>query len=446
MKIVILNGSPKGKYSVTLHSCLYIQKLFPEHEYEILHVGQQIKKYEKDMAPALEALKSADLVLFSYPVYTFLVPSQLHRFIELVKASGLDLSGKFATQISTSKHFYDTTAHRFIQDNCADMGMKYIKGLSSDMEDLPTEKGQAETRKFFEYVCHCMSEDLFEAPSVSGASEVVAYGRAFEPREKESDKATVIVADLAPDDSALAAMIDDFIAVYPHKTHIINIREFKFDGGCLGCFNCAGDGKCIYRDGFDSFLREQIQTASSTVFAFSVRDHSMGSLFKTYDDREFCNGHRTVTMGMPMGYIVCGKLEKEENLRTVIEARAEVGRNFLCGIGTDAKGIADMAKRMDFAIKNEYVQPQNFYGVGGMKIFRDLIYVMRGLMREDHRFYKKHRLYDFPQKKRGTMIGMMLVGAMMNNKKIRAKIGGSMNDGMIMNHKKVVDAAKPIEK
>ena len=53
------------------------------------------------------ALESADLLLFSYPVYTFIAPSQLHRFIELVKTSGIDLSGKYATQITTSKHFYD---------------------------------------------------------------------------------------------------------------------------------------------------------------------------------------------------------------------------------------------------------------------------------------------------------------------------------------------------
>jgi len=31
MKILILNGSPKGKYSVTLHTALYLEKKFPQH-------------------------------------------------------------------------------------------------------------------------------------------------------------------------------------------------------------------------------------------------------------------------------------------------------------------------------------------------------------------------------------------------------------------------------
>ena len=47
MKIVILNGSPKGDYSVTLHTCLYIKKHYPMHEYEVLNVGKDIKKNRK---------------------------------------------------------------------------------------------------------------------------------------------------------------------------------------------------------------------------------------------------------------------------------------------------------------------------------------------------------------------------------------------------------------
>ena len=44
MNILILNGSPAGKDSITLYTMLFIQKHFPGHHYEILHVGQQIKK------------------------------------------------------------------------------------------------------------------------------------------------------------------------------------------------------------------------------------------------------------------------------------------------------------------------------------------------------------------------------------------------------------------
>ncbi len=439
MNTLVLNGSPKGNYSITLHTCLYLQKLFPEHSFEFLNVGQQIKKLEKNMTPALELLEKADLILFSYPVYTFIVPSQLHRFLELVKASGVELSGKFATQISTSKHFYDITAHRFIQDNCCDLGLQYIKGLSADMDDLTTEQGQKDAKAFFQYVLHCMAQELSEEPSVPGPSRPVSYIPGVTPVQKKTGKETVIVADLGENSQSLQAMIADFQAAYPYPTRTVNIREFPFSGGCISCFHCAADGRCIYKDGFDSFLREKIQTASSIVFAYTIQDHSMGAQFKLYDDRQFCNGHRTVTMGMPMGYLVSGDLAQEENLRTIMQARCEVGRNFLCGTATDAPSIQAMAQRMTYALENGYVQPQNFYGVGGMKIFRDLIYLMRGIMVADHRFYKEHGIYDFPQKQKGKLLAMLLVGKLMNSPKLRSKMGNKMNEGMIAPYKKVLD-------
>ena len=197
-------------------------------------------------------------------------------------------------------------------------------------------------------------------------------------------------------------------------------------GGCISCFNCATTGKCIYKDGFDSFLRENIQTGNAIVVAFSIKDHSMGSLFKTYDDRQFCNGHRTVTQGTPFGYIADGPYSREENLRTVLEARAQVGGNFLAGVATDESDpdaeIRMLSDNVAYALEHSLVPPQNFYGVGGMKIFRDLIWLMQGMMKADHRFYKAHGQYDFPQKKVGRVAFMYLAGAMMSSPKIKANV------------------------
>ena len=71
-----------------------------------------------------------------------------------------------------------------------------------------------------------------------------------------------------------------------------------------------------------------------------------------------------------------------------------------------------------------------------MKIFRDLIWLMQGMMRADHRFYKSHGQYDFPQKKRGTMMKMYLVGALMSNEKLMKKAGSKVKEGMIAPYKK----------
>jgi hypothetical protein len=149
----------------------------------------------------------------------------------------------------------------------------------------------------------------------------------------------------------------------------------------------------------------------------------MGARFKMYDDRQFCNGHRTVTIGMPVGYLINGNLSVEENLKTIIEARAEVGHNFLCGVATNEENadesIDKLAKILDYALEKKILLPQNFYGIGGMKVFRDLIWIMQGMMKADHKFYKSHNQYDFPQKQWKRMLLMYLVGGMLSSEKLK---------------------------
>ncbi len=527
MNILVINGSPKGSYSITLQTVLYLEKQFPEHHFQILHAGQRIRAFAKDFSDAAQQLVQADLILFSYPVYTFIAPSQLHHFIALMKQSGVSLRGKFVTQITTSKHFYDVTAHRYIQDNCQDMGMKFIRGLSADMDDLLSDKGRSDARKFFRYVLWCIKHDSFEplpahgtaaahmpvhvpggvstdtasagpaqtctesaasescsqadtgqaasenssqtgteqtasegcsqagtgsaaseSCSQTGTEQTASESRsqtaaAPAPKKTVHGRDVVIVTDCRPEDAQLQGMIARFRAVLPLRSRVVNIREYPFSGGCLGCFNCAVSGKCIYKDQFDEFLRNDIQGGAAIIYAFSIEDHSMGWVFKQYDDRQFCNGHRTVTMGMPMGYLISGDYSKEFNLQMIVEGRAEVGGNFLAGVATDEAdpdtAIDRLAKTLVYSLRRHYSQPQNFYGVGGMKIFRDLIFLMQGMMKADHAFYKEHGQYDFPQKKMGTVLKMYLVGALLSAPKIKSKMGNKMNEGMLAPYKKAIE-------
>lgn len=443
MKIAVINGSPKGKYSITLQTVLYLEKKYPQHEFCVINVGQQIKALEKDFSKASELLESSDAVLFSYPVYTFLAPSQLHRFIELLKENNINLHDKYATQITTSKHFYDITAHKYIEENSIDLGMRYIRGLSADMEDLLEEKGREDAEKFFERFLWSVKEEIYTsaASNKSTYSSIPATPVPQNPKQK-NDKDIIILTDETNPDSNLSAMINRFRNVFGYKTRIVNISEYPLSGGCLGCFRCAVSEKCVYKDGFDSFLRENIQKADAIVYAFTISDHSMGSRFKMYDDRNFCNGHRTVTVGMPVGYLVSGNYSEENNLRTVIEARSETGGNFLSGVATDEndtdKQIDTLVKTLTFALETKHTAPQNFWGVGGMKIFRDLIYQMRGMMKADHKFYKKQGIYDFPQKNKGKSLLMYAVGALLSSEKILSKMGNKMNEGMLMPYEQML--------
>lgn len=185
--------------------------------------------------------------------------------------------------------------------------------------------------------------------------------------EKSREKDVVIVTNCADDDENLANMIAAFRAALPFESRVVNLRKFPFEGGCLGCFGCAVTGKCVYKDGFDEFLRNTIQNADGFVYAFTISDHYTHSSFKCFDDRQFCNGHRTVTHGTPIAYIISGDYRYEANLRMIVEGRSEVGRKYLCGVATDedapAQQLSALAKNLAFAMDKNLTRSANFYAL-----------------------------------------------------------------------------------
>ena len=425
MNILVINGSPKGNGSITLQTLLFLEKTFTNHNFSYINAGQKIRYYEKNFNEAEKEINKADIIIFAYPVYTFLVPYQMHRFIELLKENNIDLSQKYATQLSTSKHFYDTTAHKFVEENCLDLNLKYIKGFSADMDDLLTKKGQEEAISFFNYLIFSAQNNININSNNYNIEKnnINIYKRQVENSSvKDENKDVVIVTNCAKDDINLRNMIEDFKAMFNYSTREINIREYKFHGGCMGCFGCAITGKCVYKDGFDEFLRIEIQKANAIIYAFTIENHYTHSSFKIYEDRQFCNGHRMVTEGMPVGYIVAGDYDREYNLQTLIEAKCEVGGNFLTYVANDNKNntleeLKKLSQTMNYAILNKCTRPKNFYGVGGMKIFRDLIYIM-------------------PQKQRGRMLQMKLAGYLMSIPSVQKKMRGKMNQYILMPYKK----------
>ncbi|MFI3253443.1 MAG: NAD(P)H-dependent oxidoreductase [Eubacteriales bacterium] len=450
MNVMVLNGSPKGKNSVTLQTALYLEKRNPQLSFQYFHVAQQIRKLEKDMSSIKTALEEADIILFLYPVYTFLVPYQLLRFLELMKEEGLDLKDKFVSQISTSKHFFDTTAHKFLQKNIGDLSGLYVAGLSADMEDLLEEKGRREADSWFDkFLFDCEIGNFLPHTKVESSQDEIFQGTGTSV-PKKSDKKVVVVTSCHKDDLNLQNMIAEFVARCPHQVEVKNLREFSFQGGCLGCMQCTVTADCIYSDGFQDYLREDIQKSDATIYAFTIENHYTHSSMKCFDDRQFCNGHRSVTHGMPVGYIISGNYAQEENLQVLVEGRSEVGLVYLAGVATDqgntAENIDLLAQSLDYALCHKMEKPINFYGVGGTKIFRDMVFLMQGLMKADHKYYKEHGIYDFPQNQKMKIFQMKMIGSLMNMPKAQEKMKGKMSQYILMPYEKVMAETKPKEK
>jgi NAD(P)H-dependent FMN reductase len=147
MKIIVLGGSPKGETSVTMQYVQFIRNKFPEHEFEVLQAAQPIRKLEQNedaFKEIIDEVRSADGIIWAFPLYVFLVCSQYKRFIELIwerKAEGA-FKGKYTAALSTSIHFYDNTAHNYMRAICDDLEMKYTGCHSAAMRDLMSERGR----------------------------------------------------------------------------------------------------------------------------------------------------------------------------------------------------------------------------------------------------------------------------------------------------------------
>lgn len=119
------------------------------------------------------------------------------------------------SQICTSKHFYDVTAHQYIKENCLDLGLKTIRGLSADMDDLLTEKRAKRCPKFFSELIFKAENDIYEMPcsAITNKKEEI-YTNTIKAVPKNGGKNVVIVTNCAENDSNLRNMIEDFKAAF----------------------------------------------------------------------------------------------------------------------------------------------------------------------------------------------------------------------------------------
>ena len=58
MNILVINGSPKGKYSITLQTLRYLERKFKDHRFNVLNAGQTIRAIEIIKTNIIVILKS----------------------------------------------------------------------------------------------------------------------------------------------------------------------------------------------------------------------------------------------------------------------------------------------------------------------------------------------------------------------------------------------------
>jgi multimeric flavodoxin WrbA len=415
MKIAVLNGSPKGQTSVTMQYVHFLEQRFPETEFKFFDVALKIKKLEKDdkdFQEIIAGIAAADAVLWAFPLYTLLVCSQYKRFIELIfeKNAAAVFRGKPAACLTTSINFFDYTAHNYINAVCDDLQMNFFGAYSAEMNDLLKSKERQRLKTFGELFIKAIKDGT---PSIRNnnpliAPEVVFEAEAVKPVETEGKKVLIVVDD-ASENPNLQKMVERLRHTFSPAAELVQLKDVDIKGGCLGCIQCGFDNVCVYegKDGFKDFFNTKIMTADILFVAGAIHDRYLSSLWKCFFDRSFFNGHTPFLKGKQIGFVISGPFNQIYNLREILTAFAGIQHCNVAGFVSDDMGssaqinaaLQTMALNSSRQSNLGYIQPPTFYQVAGTKLFRDAIWGrLRMVFQADHRYYKEHGLYNFPQK------------------------------------------------
>ena len=454
MKITVLNGSPKGDISVTMQYVAYIRKIFPQHELKIINISQRIDKIEKDESVfqgIMDEIRSSDGVLWAFPLYLLLVPSQYKRFIELIWERGaLDaFKDRPAAVLTTSIHFFDHTAHEYMRAICDDLEMRFVGAFPAHMRDLMEEEGREKlslfASTFFEAIEKKAPATKIYKPMINGNLDYVPSHS--QDKIDTKGKKVVIVTDSEDSQTNLGRMLERFKDSFSSPVEVINISEMNIKGHCLGCLHCGFDYLCRYegKDDFNEIYRAKVQTADILVYAGTIVDRYLSSRWHMFFCRSFFYNHTPSLIGKQVGFIISGPLSQTSTLRQVMEGWIQIQQSHLVDFISDEYEdsneldllLTDLAGRLISFSEKGYIRPRDFLGVAGMKIFRDEIYGgLRGVFQADHKYYKKHGLYDFPQKnyKKRFMADIMTVFSKIHP--IRKEFPRRIKKGMIKPYQK----------
>ena len=454
MRIVVFNGSPKAKQSITLQHIKFFMQQSKDLDFELINISSPIKKIENDLEyfqKIVDKMIRADAIIWSFPVYYALIPSQMKRFIELLfeKCDPDTFKDKYTTSFTTSINFFDHTAHNYMHGVCEELRFQYVKSYSAHMDDFFKNDHRERMMVFFEWFIEIVKQKI-KVPRKYHAigNDSISYQPGnLEEIKKTGSRKILLLTDAKKEDSNLIQMIDTFIKSSPSHVEVKNIRDIQIKNGCLGCCLCGYDNQCVQKDEFTAFFNDNLLSASTIIFAGTVKDHYLSSMWKKFFDRSFFNGHSPVLHGKSLGFIISGPLSQVQNLRESLEALTDNWHMKSYGFVTDEYETSEeitgriiaFSRQFELAGQKNLENGHSFYHVAGKKIFRDFIYNSSAVFRADNIFYKKFGFYeDFPQKQIKKRVFNALFSFFLFIKPVRKKIHQEFIPGMVAPYKKIL--------
>jgi multimeric flavodoxin WrbA len=461
MKILVLNGSPKGDLSVTLQYAHYLQKVNPAVEFQTYNIAQLIHKIEKDALffdEIIEQVKQADGILWAFPLYILVVHAHYKRFIELIFERGVQgaFADKYAATLSTSIHYFDHTAHNYMHGICDDLGMRFVEAFSFDMVDLLEEKGRQQVEQLGHHFLEAIQTHRpYQRRYPALQPRVFTYESGLAPATGQTNsKKVVILFDGDRPGSNIAAMVARCRANFSGDVSVINLNEINIKASCQGCLKCGASYHCSFegKDSFIDFYRSQVMTADILIYAGTIVDRYLSARWKTFFDRSFFNTHTPKLTEKKVAFVFSGPYSQLPNLNEILMGYTEFQMAHMVGLVSDEYGSSSeidalidqlMQTTLNQAVENS-TRPITFLGMGGLKIFRDDVWGrIRMVFPADHHAYKQLGLYrTFPQHDLRQRLLNLIILPLLSIPKIREMFNKQMLQEMVKPLQQVVNKAR----
>jgi multimeric flavodoxin WrbA len=332
--------------------------------------------------------------------------------------------------------------------------MKFVASFSADMMDLLVEE---ERDRLLQFGHNFISTVENKYPTTKRFYPIIQPDFNYSPGDgsqsiDKGDKKVMVIIDARGDDNNLQKMVKRFCDSFSSTIDVVNLHDLKIVSGCIGCLQCGYDNHCCFedKDDYTSFFADQVLESDVIIFAGTMKDRYLSSLWKTYFDRSFYMGHRPSLINKQLGFIISGSLSQNTNLRDLIEGYTGWHHANLVGIVSDEiqnnenldSQLENLARKSIEYSQNGYIQPITFLGLGGRKIFRDDIWGrLRTVFQADHRSYVKLGWYDFPMRDLPTHMIAHLGTIGMSIPQARKRIQEMLKGGVSFRHKKIVEEA-----
>lgn len=373
MKIAVLSASPKQQFSLTLQTVRALEKMFPQDEFDVHFIKKGIDHSEFETKA-----NEADLVLVLSSLYHFNVHGQLIAYLEGIHIR----EGKPITYLTTSGGNMDVPAHNFMRSFARGNRLSWIKSLSLLDEDILQESGREELYRWFLYVKDMVLNTTLPDTALKDRSVIL-----LDCTETEEETKDMLVT-LRADYEALGA-----------KVKTISLRE-KAIKGCIACFGCYTNNKCVIKDDFEELTQELYDNTDMIITVAPVVYNQFGNLYKYFLDRHVKFGRFSQDHEIYRAYVCIGETDglnyaELEQHTYVVDS---LDSDYFVGLfQTGEEALKDMVRQSALSCMHELFPQRNTYYYGLNLQFANLAYRLQNMTKKDYEYFKAKGYYEMPQ-------------------------------------------------